>query len=102
MVARRMIDQIDPDVGTKVAGALVGAVIALVFVPPRSRWGFARRFTAAMLFGPTFGPYVQLRLGFGEGAFAASCLAAIVSWSLLGALKRVADAWQGPKAGQED
>jgi len=94
--------EIVADIGIKIGGALVGAILALVFVAPRSRWGFVRRFTAAMLFGPTFGPYVQAKLGFGDGAFAASCLAAIVSWSLLGALKRVADAWQGPKAGQED
>jgi hypothetical protein len=97
-----MTPEILVEIAIKISGALVGAVIALVFVPPRSRWGFARRFVAAMLFGPTFGPYVQAKLGFGEGAFAASCLAAIVSWSLLGALKRVADAWQGPKAAQDD
>ena len=90
------------EIGIKISGALVGAAISLLFVPPRSRWGFARRFTAAMLFGPTFGPYVQEKFGFGEGAFAASCLASIVSWSLLGVLKRAADAWRGPTAGQED
>ncbi len=89
------------DIGIKISGAFIGAILALVFVAPRSRWGFVRRFTAAMLFGPTFGPYVQAKLGFGDGAFAASCLAAIVSWSLLGAFKRAADAWSN-KQGQED
>lgn len=90
------------DIAIKIGGAFIGAILALVFVPPRSRWGFVRRFSAAMLFGPTFGPYVQDKLGFGEGAFAASCLAAIVSWSLLGALKRAADTWQGKDQRQED
>lgn len=100
MVARRMTPEL-VDVGIKIAGAFVGAIIALVFVPPRSRWGFARRLTAAMLFGPTFGPFAQEKLGFGDGAFAASCLASIVSWSILGGLKRAADMWAS-KQGQED
>ncbi len=88
----------------KFMGAAAGAALALVFVPPKTRQGFVRRLTAALIFGTVFANYVRGYLGFDqdqEGLIAAACLTGFVSWWLMGAIKRAADAWQGPKAGQE-
>lgn len=89
----------------KSAGSLAGAVVALVFVPPRTIRGFFRRSTAALICGAAFAPYVQDKAGFstdGEGLFAAACLAAFVSWWVAGAIKRAAEAWQSPRQAKEE
>jgi hypothetical protein len=89
----------------KFMGAAAGAALALVFVPPKTRQGFYRRLTAALIFGTVFANYVRGYLGFdpdADGLVAAACLTGFVSWWLMGAIKRVADAWQAPKQGQED
>ena len=88
----------------KFLGAAAGAALALVFVPPRTPQGFVRRVTAALIFGTVFANYVRGYLGFdadAEGLVAAACLTGFVSWWLMGAIKRGADAWKGPKIEQE-
>lgn len=89
----------------KFLGAAAGAALALVFVPPKTKQGFVRRVTAALIFGTVFANYVRGYLGFApdpEGLVAAACLTGFVSWWLMGAIKRAADAWQGPKERAED
>lgn len=90
---------------TKVGGALAGAVLALVFVPPRTRQGLVRRLTAALIVGPTFAVYTQDWAGFaatGEGLFGAACLTAFASWWLMGAVKRAAEMLGLPRAAPPD
>lgn len=88
----------------KAIGSLAGAIVALVFVPPRTIRGFFRRTTAALICGVAFAPIIRAKAGFaedGEGLFAAACLAAFVSWWVAGALKRAAEAWQAKPAKEE-
>jgi len=88
----------------KFLGAMAGAALALIFVPPRTRTGFIRRGAAALICGPIFGPFVQSWIGFSdtwEGVAAGSCLTAYASWWIMGAAKRwIYDKW--PVTGQED
>lgn len=89
----------------KLAGSFAGAVVALVFVPPRTTSGFFRRSIVALIGGAVFAPYVQYKGGFSpdnEGLFAAACLAAFVSWWCAGALKRAAEAWLPPRSTKEE
>jgi len=85
-------------------GAISGAALALVFVPPRTFRGFVRRGSASMLTGLIFAGYIQIWLDFSkdnDGAIGASCLTAFISWSAMGALKRITETWQ-PKALQDE
>jgi hypothetical protein len=98
MVAQsRMSVEIATGLIVKLLGALGGAVLAVVFVPPRTIKGFVRRITAALIAGPMFGPYAQAWAGFSdtwEGMAGAACLVAFASWWLMGAIKRALDVWQ--------
>lgn len=88
----------------KFLGAAAGAALALVFVPPRTRRGFVRRLTAALICGTVFASYVRDWAGFamdGEGLISAACLTGFASWWLMGAAKRVISAWQSPKTADE-
>jgi len=76
-------------IAAKVAGTLAGAFLALVLIPPRTKAGFFRRLTAAIVSGPIFGPlilrYMQWE-GIEENIIASTCLAALISWWGLGVL----------------
>lgn len=74
-------------IAAKLAGTIAGAFLALVLIPPRTKLGFFRRLTAALVSGPIFGPLVLRYMqweGIEENIVAASCLAAMVSWWGLG------------------
>lgn len=89
----------------KFIGAAAGSTLALVFVPPRTRLGFARRATASLIGGVMFAPYVREWGKFAdnwEGMIAAACAAAFMSWWAMGAVIRVLKAWQGPAATESD
>ena len=89
----------------KIIGSAAGAILALVFVPPKTMRGFLRRGAAALISGPIFAPYVQSWAGFTadiDGMISAACLAAFASWWLMGALKRAVDLWKPPNVDQED
>ncbi|WP_144378553.1 hypothetical protein [Mesorhizobium amorphae] len=89
----------------KLEGSLAGAIVALVFVPPRTKSGFFRRSIVALICGVAFAPVVRFKAGFSddaEGLFAAACLAAFVSWWFAGAIKRAAEAWQSTKPAKEE
>ena len=82
----------------KLLGTVAGAVLALVFLPPRTLWGFIRRLIIAVIFGPISAPFIAPHLltvtridqGFdlqvGSAAVGAFC-----SWWLLGAIHRIAE-----------
>lgn len=94
-----MIPEITTALIIKVFGAVLGAALALVFVPPKTRAGFVRRLTAALICGTVFASYTRVWVGFDnseEGLLSAACLTAFASWWLMGAIKRVVDVWQGP------
>lgn len=81
----------------KLIGACVGSALALVFTPPRTWSGFARRTVAGIGCGIVFAPYARDWGGFArdwEGLLAASTLMAFVSWSAMSALTRVVKAWR--------
>lgn len=70
----------------KVAGALVGTVLALVFLPPNGISQFIRRTLVSLLCGFLFGFWVRSYLGWGEATehvLAGSAIAAIVAWPVM-------------------
>lgn len=78
----------------RLIGSAVGASIALVRTPPKSRaWAF-RRAAAGLLCGMVFSGYVGRWLSFTEdagGVIAAASITAFISWQATGAVKRGAD-----------
>jgi hypothetical protein len=89
----------------KAAGAAIGAVLALVFVPPRSILGFLKRLIVSIPAGIIFSTDVRNWLGFDpgwEGLVASACLAAFASWWVAGTIIRISREWRSNKAGQED
>lgn len=101
-----MIDLNDPWL-IRIAGATGGSVLALIYFQPRTRQGFVRRAVAGVFFGSVMARYTQEWARFpqtNEGLFEAAYITGFLNWWLMGALKRVADAWKAPstKADQED
>jgi hypothetical protein len=89
----------------KVTGAIFGAALALIFVPPRTLTGFIRRLTASIIGGTVFAPYVREYAGFDmdwEGLLGAACLAAFLSWSMMGVIIRLLRAWEASKYANRD
>ena len=78
----------------KLLGVFSGAFLALVFDPPRTRSGFARRLAASIVFGYIFGPMVldfmdwQVQY---DNVVAAFCTASFVSWSAMGLIRKAVD-----------
>lgn len=73
----------------KAAGAVAGTILALVFIPPRTLWGFFRRATASLICGPIFAPIVKSYLAWPaewEYILASAALAAFISWFVLGVI----------------
>lgn len=78
----------------KLLGVCSGAFLALVFDPPRTRSGFARRFAAAVVFGYIFGPMVLTLMEWPviyDNVVAAFCTASFVSWSAMGIIRKAVD-----------
>lgn len=78
----------------KIAGTFSGAILALVFIPPRTRAGFFRRSLGALVFGGAFGhlPAHYLQWARETEYFLSSYAAtAFASWWLMGAIKRAAE-----------
>lgn len=81
----------------KIVGVLSGAFLSLSYAPPRSRAGFLRRGASSIIFGWIFGePTLSLlewRSDY-NSTVAAFCLASMLSWSAIGVLKRVVEAYK--------
>lgn len=73
----------------KLGGAISGTILALVFLPPRTRAGFFRRTSASMICGPIFAPVTHAYLAWPnawEHWLAAVALTSFVSWWCMGAV----------------
>lgn len=74
------------DFALRGAGAFVGAVASLAFLPPASKREFARRSVVALICGAVFGDLALEYAGLedhGENQFAFSALVALLAWSAL-------------------
>ncbi len=82
----------------KFLGAFAGAVIALVFLPPKTRNEFFRRAGISLLTGLIFGDAVHDYLKWAPSwqmELAASALTAMMSWFVIGAAVRIIGSWKG-------
>jgi hypothetical protein len=80
----------------KIIGALAGAVLALVFIPPKTFTGFTRRMTASLIVGPIFSPVVHSYMLWPdkwEHHLAAAALTAFLSWWMLGVIINAVRKW---------
>lgn len=86
----------------KLLGAAAGAALALVFVPPRTHWGFVRRLLASLIGGFVFAPPMREFAGLQndwEGTMGGACLAAFASWWAMGAIIRAIRMWKTDRDG---
>ena len=80
----------------KLAGAFAGSVMALVFIPPRTRREFWRRGSGSLIMGVVFAPAAieWLKLSpTAEGMVAGGCAAAFSGWWIMGLVIRVLRAY---------
>lgn len=76
----------------RLVGSAIGAAMALVYSPPRTRKGFIRRVLVGLGCGLLFAGFVGDRIGFPrswEGTLQSASLTAFVSWWCIGALHRI-------------
>ncbi len=81
-------------------GAIAGAAVALLFLPPKSRTEFIRRFSVSIICGMIFADPVRARLGqepVWQNYLATSAGVALLSWVIIGAAIRVIGRWTPPK-----
>lgn len=80
----------------KLLGSVAGAVLALVFLLPRTRREGLRRFGGSVVAGVIFAPVVMHYGAWSatpDNVVAASGAAAFGSWWVMGALVRIAGKW---------
>ncbi len=78
-------------------GAMAGAVLALLFAPPRNMRGFRRRGSFSLIAGMVFATPARELLGFApdaEGMVAGACFAAATAWGVMEAVMRVIRAYK--------
>lgn len=80
----------------KAGGAIAGAILALVFIPPKTRAEFWRRGSGSLIMGVVFAPsaleWLKLTANV-EGMIAAACAAAFSAWWIMGLVIRVLRAY---------
>ncbi len=84
----------------RLLGALAGAVLALVFQPPKTRTEFIRRASLSLICGIIFGDVVRDYLKWldtWQMNLASSAGTSLLSWFLIGAAIRVIGRWTPPK-----
>lgn len=82
----------------KLAGALGGAILALVFQPPKRLSEFVTRSVFSILSGLLFADAVHEYLKWGatwQMDLAAAALTSMLSWFVMGAVVRVVGKWTG-------
>lgn len=80
----------------KLIGAACGAALSLVYLQPATKEEFYRRLIGALVVGVLFSPYIGDWAGFDrnwEGVMAAACFSGFVSWSAMGAVTKIIEAW---------
>ncbi len=84
----------------KFAGAIAGTILALVFLPPKTLTGLARRAVASLICGPIFSPVVHAYLiwpNVWEHWLAAAALTSFISWFCMGLIVAAARKVLGDK-----
>jgi hypothetical protein len=83
-------------IGLKLVAAFCGAILALIFQPPKSRVEFYTRAAFSVMSGiiwaGTIRSYLTWPLTW-ETEIAAGALTALLSWWLMGAVVRIIGAW---------
>lgn len=83
--------------GVKLASAFLGAVMALVFQPPKNRAEFTTRALFSIICGVVFSDPVRDWFKWPDAAqyhVAAGALTAMLSWWIMGAVVRIIGAWK--------
>lgn len=83
--------------GVKLASAFLGAVMALVFQPPKNRSEFVTRAVFSLIAGVVFSDPARDLLKWADTTqyqVAAAALSAMLSWWLMGAVVRIVGAWK--------
>jgi hypothetical protein len=81
----------------KFSGAFAGAVLALVFLPPKSRGEFVRRAVLSLIAGLIFADPLRDWLKWPETwqmDLAAATAVAMLSWFVIGAAVRIIGSWK--------
>lgn len=84
----------------KALGSLSGAVMALVFQPPKTLAEFVTRAVFSILCGLLFGDIVRDHFAWLETwqmVMAAAALTSLLSWFIMGAATRIISKWTPPK-----
>lgn len=90
---------IDPltAIGVKIASAIIGAVMALVFQPPKNRAEFTTRAVFSIFAGTVFADPVRDWFKWADTTpyhVAAGALTAMLSWWLMGMIVRIVGSWK--------
>lgn len=83
----------------KLVASMCGAVLALIFQPPKTKAEFWTRTAFSIVSGFIFGGQTREYLKWPvtmDTDIAATCLTALLSWWIMGALVRLIEAWKGP------
>ncbi len=83
-------------------GSLTGAIMALVFITPKTRAEAIRRLVTSIACGVIFEHIIRSYFAWpddSENVIAAASAAAFISWWLMGAIVSVARTWKGPQSG---
>lgn len=86
-------------ISAKFAGSFLGAAMALIFLPPKTRTEFVRRFVLALLLGLIFAEAARNYLGWPdtiEMQVASGAGVAMLSWFVFGAVVRIIGKWNPP------
>lgn len=87
-------------ISIKLLGSLAGAVLALVFLPPKTRGEFIRRFSLSLIAGLLFGDGVHDYFKWGDTwrmDMAAAAVTSMLSWFVIGAALRIIGSWKPTK-----
>lgn len=85
----------------KFAGAFAGAVLSVIFLPPKTRGEFIRRFSLSLIAGLLFGDAVHDYFKWGDTwrmDIAAAAVTSMLSWFVIGAALRIIGSWKPTKS----
>lgn len=88
----------------KLLGGFAGAILALIFIPPKTLAGFFRRSLASLIAGPIFSPVTHAQMGWADTSemwVAAAALTSFISWWMLGVVVSAAKKFIESKAAGE-
>lgn len=81
----------------KFLGSVSGSVLALVWLPPKTRSEFVRRAVLSLVCGFIFGDVLRIQLHWPDTwqmDLAASAASAMLAWFVMGAVVRVIGSWK--------